>query len=242
MTPALLEAVERSFRANLKNNARIIQLQKLLDSGRATYVEADAYAVEVGQALARAFREHMTPDALPDGKMYYNIASRVIPPPLRTSYKEIADFAEAMQKGMNERARIGIKVQRAAYNADREKGLIEYTVGAEKFETVQKSFEQDLVNFGQAVVTDTLRANAEFQYQAGLNPIIRRSASGGCCEWCRSLAGTYDYEDVRDTGNDIYRRHRDCRCNVVYEPGDGRRQNVHTKRWSSDIRRIVQNE
>lgn len=231
MAPELLEAVERSFRRNLQNNNRIKELMKALEEGRATYHEADQFALEVGQALAKAFNEHISGDTLPDGKMYYNIASRVLPPPLQATYEEVSSFAEAMQRGMNERAKLGIEPVRAAYNADREKGLIERACGADKYEDVRKSFEGDLVNFSQAVVTDTLKANAEFQYQAGLSPVIHRRTNGGCCDWCSKLAGDYPYEDVRDTGNDVYRRHRDCRCRVTYDPGEGRIQNVHTKRW-----------
>lgn len=224
--------MERSFRENLQNNNRISELRKALEAGTATYSEADMYAVEVGQALAKAFHDNVSSSGLPDGKMYYNIASRVIPPPLRTSYEDIAEYAKAMQRGMNERARLGIKAQSAAYNEDREKGLIERACGADQYDDIRKSFEEDLVNFDQAVVTDTLHANAEFQYQAGLSPVIRRTANGGCCGWCAKLAGTYPYEDVRDTGNDVYRRHRACRCKVAFDPGDGKVQDVHTKRWT----------
>ena len=230
LAPEILEAVERSFRENLNNNKEIARLQELLTTGKATYHEADKYAVEVGQALAKAFRDNVTADALPDGRMYYNIASRVLPPPLRMSYEEIANYAEAMQRGMNERARIGIKAIRPKYNTDREKGLIEYASGAE-YENIKKNLEEDLINFGQAVVIDSLKANAEFQWQSGLSPVIKRTAEGGCCDWCSKLAGTYPYEQVRDTGNDVFRRHRFCRCNVTYDPQSGRIQNVHTKRW-----------
>ena len=163
--------------------------------------------------------------------MYYNIAERVIPAPMMTSFREIADYAQTMQRGMNARAGIGIRALRAGYNKDREKGLIERACGAARYDDIRKSFEEDLVNFGQSVVTDTLHENAEFQYQAGLSPVIRRVANGGCCDWCAKLAGTYPYEEVRETGNDVYRRHRFCRCRVTYDPGDGRRQDVHTKRW-----------
>ena len=231
ITPDLLEAVERSFRSNLGKNKRIKTLQKALEDGKATYHEADQYAVEVGQELAKAFRKHISSDTLPDGKMYYNIASRVIPPPLRASFEEIADFAETMQRGMNERAKLGIKAVRPKYNAGREEGLIEYAVQADQYDSIRRSFEEDLINFGQAVVTDALRENAEFQYGAGLSPVIRRTTNGGCCDWCSKLAGTYPYEDVRDTGNDVYRRHRSCRCRIVFDPGEGKVQNVHTKRW-----------
>ena len=83
--------MERSFRENLNNNKEIARLQELLSTGKATYHEADKYAVEVGQALAKAFHDNVTADVLPDGRMYYNIASRVLPPPLRMSYEEIAN-------------------------------------------------------------------------------------------------------------------------------------------------------
>lgn len=231
IVPELLEAVERSFRDNLKKSEKAKSLIQRLADGTATYDEADRYAIEVGQALAAAFHEHVTGQALPDGKMYYNIASRVLPPALRATYEDVSEYAQAMQRGMNERARIGIAAQKAAYNFDREKALIERTCRVEQYESVQKSIEGNLVNFAQEVVTDTLHENAEFQYQAGLEPVIHRRANGGCCKWCASLAGDYPYEDVRDKGNDVFRRHRDCRCRVTYDPGEGRIQNVHTKRW-----------
>ena len=65
---------------------------------------------------------------------------------------------------------------------------------------------------------------------SGLAPKIKRTSTGHCCEWCEKLAGTYNYEDVRDTGNNVFRRHRHCRCTVEFIT-NGKRQNVHTKRW-----------
>lgn len=236
ITPELLEAVQSSFEKNIEKNERIKKLKKLLEDGRATYEEADEFAVEVGHALAEAFREHVSSDVLPDGKMYYNIASRMLPPELRELYREASSYAVRVQEALNKKARIGMKAQSPKYNEDREKGLIEYAVGAPQYDNIRKSFEEDLVNFGQAVVTDTLKANAEFQFQAGMSPVIRRNTNGGCCDWCAKLAGTYKYEDVRATGSDVYRRHRSCRCTVTYDPGDGRVQNVHTKRWESRVR------
>lgn len=226
-----MEAVENSFRRNLEQNSKIKELQEVLASGKLVGDEADRYALEVGQALAKAFAENVTSDALPDGKMFYNIASRVIPPPLQSTHEEVSSFAQAMYQGMNERAKMGMKAQRSKYNTDREKGIVEHACSGETYEDVQKTVESSLVGFAQSVATETMKANAEFQYQAGLSPVIRRSANGGCCAWCAKLAGAYPYEDVRATGSDVYRRHRDCRCKVFFDPGDGKVQNVHTKRW-----------
>lgn len=67
--------------------------------------------------------------------------------------------------------------------------------------------------------------------KAGLQPRIIRKATGTCCEWCKNLAGTYDYPVENE---DVYRRHERCRCTVDYDPGGAKRfQDVHTKEWKT---------
>ena len=48
-------------------------------------------------------------------------------------------------------------------------------------------------NLSMSTVDDTIRANADFHYESGLNPKIVRTSAGRCCEWCSNLAGEYDY-------------------------------------------------
>ena len=61
-----------------------------------------------------------------------------------------------------------------------------------------------------------------------------RSAAPDCCKWCERLAGTYDYEKVKNTGNDVFCRHQNCGCSVDYVT-DGRRQDVWSiKLWEPD--------
>ena len=88
-------------------------------------------------------------------------------------------------------------------------------------------------------MTDFVRENADFHYESGLSPKIVRTSEAGACKWCRALAGTYDYSSVRATGNDVWRRHRDCRCVVESDPGNGARQNAHTKQWRKEFLRRV---
>lgn len=81
------------------------------------------------------------------------------------------------------------------------------------------------------MIDDTIETNADLHYKSGLRPKIIRVTVGNCCDWCNEVAGVHDYEKVKATGNHVFRRHRYCRCRVEYDPGDGRRQDVHTKRW-----------
>ena len=77
---------------------------------------------------------------------------------------------------------------------------------------------------------DHIRHNADKRFRAGMGPKIVRTAAFNCCSWCSSLAGTYDYEDVRDTGNDVFRRHERCKCIVDYVC-DGKSQAVWSKKY-----------
>ena len=72
----------------------------------------------------------------------------------------------------------------------------------------------------------------------GYKPVIVRRASFGCCKWCRGLAGVYNYDEVKDKGNDVFRRHANCRCQVIYDPSNGSKkvQDVWDKKWKNDDR------
>ena len=79
-----------------------------------------------------------------------------------------------------------------------------------------------------SIVDDTIKTNVDFHNKLGLKPKIVRKMNGKCCDWCKEVEGEYEYPNVP---KDVFRRHRFCRCTVEYEPGNGKRQNVHTKKW-----------
>ena len=83
---------------------------------------------------------------------------------------------------------------------------------------------------------DSIRKNAEFHHKVGLSPKIVRRVVGHPCKWCKSLEGSYNYPEVP---KDVYRRHGKCRCTVDYHPGNGKKQNVHTKKWTDEKQKLV---
>lgn len=232
IAPELLKKIQEEFRKNCGSNKDIQEISKKVADGTASCEDLENCAIAAGEMLAKAMHDNVSGDILPDGKMYYNIASRILPPNLEECHMMVADIAEGIYGILNEKAGIHIKALRPDLNKDRIDGLVDYVSNADQYEDVRKSMEQSVVNFSQSVATDAVHKNADFQYKAGLTPKIRRRAESGCCKWCQALEGTYDYADVRDTGNDVWRRHRDCRCEVTYDPGTGRTQNTHSKTWS----------
>lgn len=220
IAPGLLERIQTDFQEILGD--AVLKEQ--------TYKAAGDYAEQVGQALAQAFRRNLGSDMLPDGKMYWNIAERVVQPMLEEDYGLASDAAVKVQQALNEKAGIGIKAQRAPIDDDRVKGILNKLCDADQYDDVSWLLEEPVVNFSRSVVDNTLKANAEFQARAGRKPRIIRTAEAKCCDWCADLEGVYEYPG--DVPDDIYRRHECCRCTVEYDPGDGTRQNVHTKQWT----------
>lgn len=130
-----------------------------------------------------------------------------------------------------------IKGIKPKLNKEKVDGIIDLVSGKDVFDDISYMLDEPIVNFSQSVVDDTVKTNAKFQYESGLNPRIRRISKNNCCEWCNKLAGEYNYKDT--IGTDVYRRHTNCNCLVEFIPGNGKKQNVHTKKWSRELKKEV---
>lgn len=231
IAPALLELLQKRFSEKISIDPKARALYKRIREGSATYVDAEEYAYLIGQALSQTFGENLSSAVLPDGRMYFNIADRVLRPLLEEDHRIVSDAAAMVQTTLNEKAGIGIKAQTVAVNTDRIDGIVDRISNAEVFDDAAWVLDEPVKNFSVNVVDETLRSNVNFQGRAGLRPKIIRKSERKCCDWCAQLAGEYDYPDVPD---DVYRRHERCRCTVEFDPADGKRkrQNVHTKKWT----------
>lgn len=230
IVPELLENIERDFNTAISRNQRLQEIREMIEYGTATYRQANEYAVEVGEVLARTFENHISSETLPDGKMYYNIADRVLNPTLKNNHNIVAQVSSDIQTDLNRSIGLGLNGVTPTVNQLRIDSIVNRIDAEEVFDDVAWILQEPVVNFTQSVVDDTIKANVEFQGGSGLYPkIIRTSHGNPPCDWCRSMAGTYKYPNVPE---DVYRRHDRCRCTVEYDPGDARRQNVWTREWS----------
>ncbi|MCI5918159.1 MAG: DUF4258 domain-containing protein [Roseburia sp.] len=239
VAPELLKRIRAEFDGAVEQSSTLKGVEEKILKGTATYAEANQYAIEVGKILANAYKNNISSDVLPDGKLYYNIADRVISPTMRNNFELISKVSAQIQKILNDNAGIGINAIQPDMNMDRVEGIVNRVSGAENYDDVSWILQEPIINFSQSIVDAFVKENSEFQGKAGLLPKIVRKLSGGCCEWCSRLAGTYTYPDVPD---DVYRRHQRCKCTVEYDPGTGKRQNVHTKEWHRQEKDDIINE
>jgi hypothetical protein len=226
IAPELLEKLRRSFSEKLNNNKKIDKILSTIRDGEPTYSEVNDLSVEVGDILAEVFGEHLSADMLPDGRMYYNIAKRTIEPMMINNYDIVTDNAVIVQEILNKQAGMGIKAQVPKLNQSRIDGIINRLDETEFFDDIKWILDEPIKNFTQAIVDDAIEKNTEFHKGLGLVPSVTRIVKGDCCDWCREVAGTYYSPDIPD---DVYRRHRFCRCTVEYDPGDGKKKNAWKK-------------
>ena len=230
IAPKLLKLIQDDFSSHFSENDNIARLYEKVRDGTATYLNVNDFALEVGDLLAKAYQRNISSSVLPDGKMYYNIGKRVVEPTMIHNYDLISDVAKQVQTSLNKAANIGIKAMIPKLNQDRIDGILNRLSSEDCYDDVAWMLDEPVKTFSQSIVDDFIHDNAEFQYNAGMQPKIVRKLAGGCCDWCREVSGTYKYPSVP---KDVYRRHQRCRCTVDYDPGNGKIQNVYTKKWQS---------
>ena len=232
VVPALLESIQKDFSRRVKNDAAIARIANRIKGGTATLDEVHDYAQHLGETLSASLLDNLTERALPDGRLYWNIADRTIRPMLETNHALTNDAAAAVQKAIDEAQGIGLKTVRGELPTARIKGILDKAVEEDTFDAMREWLKEPIINTSESFFDDFVQANADFRYKSGLSPKIIRTVAGHCCDWCASVAGTYDYADIK-SGSDIYRRHQFCRCVVTFESGR-QRQNVWSKQTWED--------
>ncbi|MCY7159089.1 polymorphic toxin type 50 domain-containing protein [Streptococcus mitis] len=225
--PGILQEVQERFERDFGKSEIVRNAFATLKAKKATYKTANEFAIEIGDILSKALGTSLSADKLPDGKMYYNIAQRLLTDVLGRNHELVSDYARDVQKNLNDEAKIGLKVQVPELNLDRIAGIVNRFSSEDNFEDVSWLLGEPIVNFTQSIIDDTIRKNAEFHAKTGLVPTISRHSTRRCCKWCDSLVGNYIYGE--EPAN-FYRRHQHCTCVIDYHPKNGKVQNSWTKK------------
>lgn len=215
IAPALLKQVEKLFRQNLTKKG--VDLKKDIQRARdGTLRDVHSFSNKVGDALADAFGS-ITTEELPEGTMFFNIADRVMRPPINDAYKMVSDVADEVQTASNKRAGLGLKSIRPPIEEDRIKGLIDAVTSAEYAQT-EHFLDYPVKCLIDHFADHHMEKNAEFLDNSGVFTEVIRTAEANCCAWCSEKAGTYDgYREAQD--NEVFARHDGCRCTVEIRSG-----------------------
>ena len=226
----ILKSVRADFAKALDyQNSKLGKLFKKIQDGSATMSDISTFSVLIGQTVSSAVEKRITPDVLPDGTLYFNIAQTVLQGVLKDSYELINLAAQSVQERLDSEYGLHIKPVKPDFPEERIRDI----AGAASTASMNKNEEKEerrltspVENVVQSFYSDYVRENADLRSKAGLNAYIIRRTNGRCCPWCSGLAGRYRYEDAPP---DIYARHDNCTCTVDFVT-DKYRQDVWNKR------------
>ena len=201
----------------MMKDRKLAGLSKAISAGKATYKTVEDAAVRIGTHSARSLGKVITTESVPE--MSWLIAERTLKRQAELQYDLISGSALSVQQSLYKRANIGLKALTADFDVEN----IEQLMGRlceGKLDDALWVLGDPVVHAAMNVVDETIRVNAGRQSAVGMRPTVTRTPEANACEWCQSLAGTYEYADVRDRGNDVWKRHNNCRCDITYDPGD----------------------
>ena len=238
VVPSLLVDIDTAFQTHTMADRTLARVSAKIRDGTATQIDGHTYALRIGKDASKALQDVLTAENLPDGKLYYNIATRTVIPTLEKNQGLINEAASNIQTAIDLKSNIRLKSIQPKFPKERINGLIDKMTAADiDLADALKWLAEPIVNNSEAFYDDFIRENAEFRHDAGLKTIITRTAESKACEWCQDLEGTYEYGSYPDAfvADNIFRRHEFCRCAVtVTWKKDRTSQNVWSKKtWQS---------
>lgn len=214
----LLEKIRAEFQKTCKADKYIQSVLKKIEGGTAKMEEVALLSKQLGFRASQAIGAHVNVAALPDGKMYYNIADTILTGVLKDNYDVINSAAAECQKALDSQAGINITPQQAAFPTERVQAVVNAASAPDIAEEVMiRRMTAPAQNITESFYNDYVQKNVKFRSDAGLDCYIIRNDHGGCCKWCSKLAGKYHYPE--DVPKDVYRRHDNCGCTVTYLNG-----------------------
>lgn len=239
VSPILLESVQKYFDMWFYSDKEVKKIYKKVRNGNATFKEMKRFSECAGSILCRALEATFTAENLPDGKLYQNIAEKVITPMLEQNHELISEVCGYVGDDLNRAARIGTNTVTAVFNADKAETVAQIAANCGEIKPGNKA-AQLVENATMSMVDDFIQANLEFQKKLGLVPQIQRIYHGrkNRCEFCASLQYTGEYKGPGMPSN-IFQRHRDCRCTLIYKPQKGPYQDPWSKAEKDDYHNLV---
>lgn len=222
----IIEVIKKEFKEICKADEQLEIIREKIGEGTADFKDISVYARRLGE-LTRQVIEQNYPGYEPQSEELREFAENIIADILKANYEDVYKKDAAAQIRADVKAGIGLKAIKPEFPKERVKTVIAAVIAAKTAEQALRRIVSPMENITAGFHDDYIRKNAEYRGGAGLLCYIIREDGNKCCDWCRGLAGKYEYPDVP---KDIYRRHDNCTCDVSYSSTKGRQSPVKIRR------------
>lgn len=202
-----VQALYDEFQKKCALDPELRALKQKIESGSADFNDTAAYSQRVSKLLGKTLSKHI--DGIPA-----NQREKICKWLLQEQYKDTNSICEVVQMALDEAQGIHLKPVKPKFPAERVQqvahALEDPTV---KPEVIQRRANAPVANVSMSFHDDYIKENARIRAKLGMKPTITRYGSG-CCSWCSAVAGKYRFGDQP---KDIFRRHDNCDCTIIYD-------------------------
>lgn len=196
-----------AFQSKCASDPQLRSLKKKINSGKADFSDTAAYSERISTLLGQTLSKYI--DGIPEGDR-----ERICKWLLREQYKDTNTICEVVQEALDEAQGIHLTPQKAPFPAERVQAvahaLEDLTV---KPETIRRRANAPVANVAKSFHDDYIKTNARVRSDLGLKATITRFGAG-CCAWCAAVSGKYRFGEQPE---DIFRRHDNCNCTIIYD-------------------------
>ena len=178
---------------------------------------------------------------------------------MKENYQNVIANTKAVQKSVNESAGVGLNPILADYDAGIADEISDSISRYEDVEAGISAVANDIVVQSQKYADSSMRKNAEFQSNSGMEVLVTREyddvgvhttdkGGGEVCQWCLSRCGTdVPYDEAYQRG--MFERHPGCGCVITYKTkkgtfrqgrGDWETNNWHTVREEKEREKRIE--
>lgn len=207
---ATFEDIKKAFKKTVDNDPEVRKIYEDLQD-LPTYGNAMRLATRIGEDLGKVLIKYAPELSVDDLEL-----ADILPKALGLDQAQVATACKQVQESMNKKAGLGIRYKEPEFNMNKALGLADEVRGVTDYSEIEQKFIEQVTNFSESVVDDSIYTNANVMANAGIKAYIVRTAEANCCDWCSEVAGTYDYWQVKDKGNDVWRRHLGCKCDIEF--------------------------
>lgn len=237
IAPELYKKINDDFTAAVRNDGTIKTLVTKGNSKPLTQKELTTISTRLGKHASDAFKKTLTVEALPDGKMYWNIADRTIRPVMEQIYNTNNLLESNALKLRDKAAGVNIGIVKGADPTARINEIIQFTLDSKTAEELSNALNLPVTTTALDFNDDFMEANAELRDKMGFKQIITREYDGvglangrRPCNWCIGRAGTYySYQEAKDAG--AFERHTGCGCTIDWDTTD----EVENEEYNSSV-------
>lgn len=210
--------IRKSITKLFDSDPRVEQTYRKVRKGIATFEDASLFSQRLGEMLLKTLGKNIADVDIDE--LCIDVVMNYLDKGSRISQA----ICEAIQTTMNDIAGVGIKPIVPSMDS-RKSGLKTALEKTNTSEEASKLLEGTVIEFSQSFVDEWVKTNAEFQKDAGLDPIIVRKWDGTegshdtrHTDKCKEWQGTWRYGEQPSYA---FKRHRGCGCTVAYFPSIG---------------------